>query len=47
MTIARGLPLLGLFACLLLGGCAAKDPAPDNDRQGGFYGGVSAGGARP
>jgi hypothetical protein len=35
---------LALLACLLIAGCAQKDrSAEDENRSGGFYGGVSGG----
>jgi len=44
MTIASWLALVGL---LLIAGCAAGGNGSDNDKQGGFYGGVTGGGSRP
>ena len=38
---------LMLLACLLIAGCAQRDSSSDNDRSGGFYGGVSGGTMRP
>jgi len=36
--------VLTLLACLLIAGCAQKDrAAEDENRSGGFYGGVSGG----
>jgi hypothetical protein len=46
IKIAYWPPLLGLLAMLLAAGCANKDIASDNDKRGGFYGGISAGGTR-
>lgn len=37
--------LVGL--ALLLGGCAVREPGTDDNRRGGFYGGVSGGWSRP
>jgi hypothetical protein len=35
---------LALIACLVVAGCAAdSDKRPDDNRFGGFYGGVSGG----
>lgn len=36
--------LLSLVACLMIAGCAQHDSSSDQERPGGFYGGVSAGG---
>jgi hypothetical protein len=33
-----------LLACLALAGCADNSKSSDNDRFGGFYGGVTGGG---
>jgi hypothetical protein len=36
--------VLSLLACLVLAGCAAPDTSStDDDRNGGFYGGVFGG----
>jgi len=35
--------VLSLLACLVLAGCAARDSSTDEDRRGGFYGGVFGG----
>jgi hypothetical protein len=36
--------VLSLLACLVLAGCAARDTcSTDDDRRGGFYGGVFGG----
>jgi hypothetical protein len=35
--------VLSLLACLVLAGCAARDASSDDDRNGGFYGGVFGG----
>jgi hypothetical protein len=44
--MARAIILSLLLACLALGGCADKsDRSADDDRFGGFYGGISGGGA--
>ena len=39
--------VIGLMLSLTAVGCAGPDNASDNDKRGVFYGGVSAGGARP
>jgi hypothetical protein len=39
--------LLGLLVVLLVAGCADSGNSSDNDKRGVFYGGISAGGARP
>jgi hypothetical protein len=39
--------LVGLALLLLAAGCVASDAASKDDKPGGFYGGVSAGGTRP
>ena len=39
--------LLGLLMALLVAGCADNGASSDTDRRGVFYGGISAGGARP
>ena len=39
--------VIALMLSLLAAGCADRDTASDNDKRGVFYGGVSAGGARP
>jgi hypothetical protein len=33
--------------CLAVAGCAQRDSGPQEDRQGGFYGGVNGGITRP
>jgi len=38
--------VLALLACLVVAGCADR-AASDDDRRGGFYGGVSGGVTRP
>jgi len=38
---------LALLACLTVAGCAPRDGSPDDNRSGGFYGGVSGGVTRP
>jgi hypothetical protein len=39
--------VLALLACLLIAGCAQQDrSANDENRSGGFYGGVSGGMSR-
>ena len=42
-----GCVLSGLSFLLLLLGCAANDSASDDNRRGGFYGGVSGGMSHP
>jgi hypothetical protein len=39
--------MIALTLFLLAAGCADRDTSSDNDKRGGFYGGVSAGGTRP
>jgi len=39
--------VMGLVLALLAAGCADTGTNSDNDKRGVFYGGVSAGGARP
>jgi len=39
----RILPLLLLLACLAVAGCADSGKRSDDDRFGGFYGGVIGG----
>jgi hypothetical protein len=39
--------LLGLLVVLLVAGCADSGTSSDKDKRGVFYGGISAGGARP
>ena len=34
---------LALLVCLAAAGCAARDRGTDDNRSGGFYGGVSGG----
>jgi hypothetical protein len=34
---------LALLACLIVAGCADSDKRTDDNRFGGFYGGVSGG----
>jgi len=38
-----GLLLVGLSAALVLAGCASGDSSSEQERRGGFYGGVSGG----
>ena len=38
---------LAFFACLLLTGCAQRENSTDDNRPGGFYGGVGGGMTRP
>ena len=35
--------MLSLLACLVLAGCASRDTSADDERNGGFYGGVFGG----
>ena len=35
--------VLSVLACLLIAGCASRDTSADDERRGGFYGGVSGG----
>jgi hypothetical protein len=39
--------LLALLVSLLMAGCADNGAASDNQRRGGFYGGISGGGTWP
>jgi hypothetical protein len=39
----RRLAVLSLVGCLAIGGCAQRDTSSEQQRQDGFYGGVSAG----
>jgi hypothetical protein len=39
--------VIGLLFLLLPTGCTDTGAAPDNDKRGVFYGGVSGGGTRP
>ena len=44
ITRHRGVALLMLLVCLVVAGCAQHDRAADEEnRSGGFYGGVSGG----
>ena len=47
MRTRRGFVVIGLLLALLAAGCADTGATSDNDKRGVFYGGVSAGGARP
>jgi hypothetical protein len=47
MTFFRWPLLLGLLVLLLAPACADNGSASDNDRRGGFYGGISGGGSWP
>jgi hypothetical protein len=47
MKITRWPYLFGLLLALLTAGCAANGSVSDNDRRGGFYGGISGGGTWP
>jgi hypothetical protein len=38
---------LAFFACVLVAGCAQRESSADDNRPGGFYGGVSGGMTRP
>jgi hypothetical protein len=42
-----GLLALAFFGCLLVTGCAQRESSADDNRPGGFYGGVSGGMTRP
>ena len=44
---ALWLVLTVLVFGFLVVGCAASDTASDNDKHGGFYGGISGGGTWP
>ena len=35
--------VLSFLACVVLAGCAGRDTSADDERRGGFYGGVSGG----
>jgi hypothetical protein len=39
--------VIALTLSLLAAGCADRDTTSDNDKHGGFYGGITAGGTRP
>jgi hypothetical protein len=39
----RGAIALALLACLVVAGCAQRERADEENRPGGFYGGVSVG----
>lgn len=39
--------LIGLLFSMVAVACANNEPAADNDKRGGFYGGVTGGGVRP
>jgi hypothetical protein len=39
----RNIAVLSLLACLLLASCTQRDRGSKEDRQDGFYGGISAG----
>jgi hypothetical protein len=43
----RCIIVLGLLACIAVAGCAPRESSVDDNRQGGFYGGVSGGMTRP
>jgi hypothetical protein len=47
MRTRRGFAVIGLLLALLTAGCADTGATSDDDKRGVFYGGVSAGGARP
>jgi hypothetical protein len=38
---------LAFFLCLAVTGCAQRESSADDNRPGGFYGGVSGGVTRP
>ncbi len=38
---------LAVLACVIVAGCAQRGSSSDEDRPGGFYGGVSGGMTRP
>jgi hypothetical protein len=38
---------LAFFLCLAVTGCAQRESSADDNRPGGFYGGVSGGMTRP
>jgi hypothetical protein len=35
---------LMLLVCIVIAGCAQRDSTSDDNRSGGFYGGISGGG---
>jgi hypothetical protein len=39
--------IIGLLLSLLIASCGVSGNSSDNDKQGGFYGGVTGGGSRP
>ena len=41
--VKRCVTIFAFLACLLVAACAARDSSSDRDRDGGFYGGFSAG----
>ncbi len=45
MKLRSWLAVIGFL--LLLAGCAANSGTSDNDRNSGFYGGITGGGSRP
>jgi hypothetical protein len=45
--MTRWLAPIGLLLALLTAACANNGEASDSDRQNGYYGGVSGGGAWP
>ena len=47
MTSSGWFALLALLLSIAAASCAAPNTGSDNDKRGVFYGGVSAGGARP
>ena len=47
MASRRLASVMALMLLLFAAGCADPGATSDNDKRGVFYGGVSAGGARP
>ena len=41
------LVLVALLVSLLTASCTSNEPAADNDKRGGFYGGINGGGVWP
>ena len=46
-AVAPWLAIAGLLLSLLVAGCADTGASSDNDKRGGFYGGIIGGGTRP